>query len=148
MIFFVRFSSSTAFSIWQPKNAQQTLGDKRVCILKLATLRDRIMTDQAAVYPYALAPEFSDRHETVNHIIGEYVRGDVYTNSIESAFSLLERAIIGSFHKVSGKHLHRYCSEFEYRYNARKDADRFTKTLARMAATPIMPYRELIVERD
>src|ERR1017187_2862799 len=39
MIFFVRFSSSTAFSIWQPKNAQQTLGDKRVCILKLATLR-------------------------------------------------------------------------------------------------------------
>src|ERR1019366_6764536 len=109
---------------------------------------DRIMTDQAAVYPYALAPEFSDRHETVNHIIGEYVRGDVYTNSIESAFSLLERAIIGSFHKVSAKHLHRYCSEFEYRYNARKDADRFTKTLARMAATPIMPYRELIVERD
>jgi heme-degrading monooxygenase HmoA len=32
MIFFVRFSSSTAFSIWQPKNARQTLGDKLVCI--------------------------------------------------------------------------------------------------------------------
>jgi hypothetical protein len=38
MIFFVRLSSSTTFSIWQPNNAQQTLGDKRVCILKLATL--------------------------------------------------------------------------------------------------------------
>src|SRR5664279_543964 len=43
MIFFVRFSSSTAFSIWQPKNAQQTLGDKRVCILKLATLRSKVV---------------------------------------------------------------------------------------------------------
>jgi hypothetical protein len=32
MIFFDRFSSSTAFSIWQPKNARQTLGDKLVCI--------------------------------------------------------------------------------------------------------------------
>ena len=32
MIFFVKFSSSTAFSIWQPKNARQTLGDKLVCI--------------------------------------------------------------------------------------------------------------------
>src|ERR1039458_6164835 len=35
MIFFFRFSSSTAFSIWQPKNARQTLGDKLVCILNL-----------------------------------------------------------------------------------------------------------------
>jgi hypothetical protein len=59
-----------------------------------------------------MAPEFTDRHERVNHIIGEYVRGDVTTNSIESAFSLLKRGVIGHFHKLSGKHLHRYLAEF------------------------------------
>jgi hypothetical protein len=107
---------------------------------------ENVYTDESAIYPWGLGPVFSSRHQTVNHIAGEYARGDVYTNSIESAFSLLKRAMIGSFHKVSIKHLHRYLSEFEYRFNARKDADRFTKTLAKMASTPIMPYKELVGE--
>src|SRR5579864_2111206 len=66
---------------------------------------ERVMTDQHHCYPTALAPEFSDRHERVNHIKGEYVRGDVYTNTIETPFSLLKRGVIGQFHKLSGKHL-------------------------------------------
>jgi transposase-like protein len=78
---------------------------------------ERIMTDQHTAYPGALRPEFSDRHETVNHIVGEYVRGDVTTNSIESVFSLFKRGVIGQFHKLSGKHLHRYLAEFEYRFD-------------------------------
>ncbi|HUI83107.1 MAG TPA: IS1595 family transposase [Candidatus Binatia bacterium] len=109
----------------------------------------RVMTDQHKSYPpalKALKPRFMVTHETVNHIAHEYVRGDVTTNSIESAFSLLKRGMIGSFHKVSIKHLHRYLSEFEYRFNARKQPDRFTKTLARMAHTKTMPYCELIAE--
>src|SRR5207248_7020494 len=52
---------------------------------------ERVMTDQHGAYPTALAPEFTGRHDRINHIIGEYVRGDVTTNSIESAFSLLKR---------------------------------------------------------
>jgi len=32
---------------------------------------ERIMTDQHSAYPGALAPKFTDRRETVNHIIGE-----------------------------------------------------------------------------
>lgn len=61
---------------------------------------ERVMTDQHGSYPTALSPEFTDRHETVNHIRGEYVRGDAYTNSIESAFSLFKRGIIGQYHKL------------------------------------------------
>ena len=86
----------------------------------------RIMTDQHKSYPPALKslkamkPQFFVTHETVNHIAKEWVRGDVTTNGIESAFSLLKRGIIGSFHKVSIKHLHRYLSEFETRSNIRK----------------------------
>jgi transposase-like protein len=104
-----------------------------------------IMTDDYRPYLKAVG---NAKHETVNHSAKEYVRfgTDIHTNTIESAFSLLKRGMIGSFHKVSIKHLHRYLSEFEYRFNARHNADRFTKTLARMAATPIMPYRELITE--
>src|SRR5262249_9745571 len=44
-------------------------------------------------------------HETVNHQAGEYVRGDVHTNTIEGFFSILKRGIIGTFHHVSEQHL-------------------------------------------
>jgi transposase-like protein/predicted RNA-binding Zn-ribbon protein involved in translation (DUF1610 family) len=105
---------------------------------------EKIITDTFVSYPYALHPEYKGKHETVNHIAGEYVRGEVYTNSIESAFSLLKRGIIGSFHKVSIKHLHRYLSEFEYRFNRRAIDDRFEETLYRLTQGEAMPYRKLI----
>jgi transposase-like protein len=103
----------------------------------------RVMTDQHPAYPGALAPEFTGRHETVNHIIGEYVRGDVTTNSIESAFSLFKRGVIGQFHKLSGKHLHRYLAEFEYRFNRRKESDVFIQTVQRLCGVKPLRFAEL-----
>ncbi len=105
---------------------------------------ERVMTDQHGSYPTALAPEFTDRHESVNHIKGEYVRGDAYTNSIESAFSLFKRGIIGQYHKLSGKHLHRYLSEFEYRFNRRNDADIFIETVRRLCGFAPLRFAELV----
>ncbi len=102
-----------------------------------------LYTDQATAYPFALAPEFTSRHQTVNHIIGEYARGDVYTNSIESAFSLLKRGMIGQFHKLSGKHLHRYLNEFEYRFNNRKTGDVFIQTVQRLCGCKPLPFAKL-----
>lgn len=32
-------------------------------------------------------------HETVNHSIGEYGRGDVYTNTVEGSFSIFKRGM-------------------------------------------------------
>jgi hypothetical protein len=58
-------------------------------------------------------------HQTVNHSIGEYVRGDVHTNTIEGYFSILKRGIIGTYHHVSPRHLKRYLAEFAFRYNER-----------------------------
>lgn len=104
---------------------------------------ERVMTDQHRAYPGALAPDFSDRHETVNHIAGEYLRGDVTTNSIESAFSLFKRGLIGQFHKLSGKHLHRYLAEFEYRFNRRSDADVFIDTVRRLCGVRPLRFAEL-----
>ena len=96
---------------------------------------DRVMTDDFASYPKAMiiAGIHGSKHSTINHSSGIYAIGDVHTNGIESAFSLLKRGIVGSFHHISIEHLHRYLSEFEYRFNERKNADRFNKTLARMA---------------
>lgn len=95
-----------------------------------------IMTDEHAGYK---SVKNIRRHDSVNHIKEEWVRGNVHTNTIENHWSLLKRGIIGSFHQVSVKHLDRYLSEFEYRQNNRKDPDLFIKTVARMCATIPMP---------
>jgi transposase-like protein len=59
-------------------------------------------------------------HETVNHEAGEYVRGNVHTNTVEGFFSILKRGIVGTFHHVSPAHLHRYTAEFDFRYTNRE----------------------------
>src|SRR6185437_7892604 len=55
----------------------------------------------------------------VKHSIGEYVRGDVHTNTIEGYFSIFKRGINGVYHHVSPQHLKRYLAEFDFRYNER-----------------------------
>ncbi len=105
----------------------------------------KVYTDSAAVYDFAFHPNLKLRHKAVNHSMQWIVPGtDIHTNTVESAFSLLKRGLIGSFHRVSIKHLHRYLSEFEFRWNIRKDEDRFSRTLRRMAGIAPMPYVELI----
>ena len=60
---------------------------------------------------------------------GEYVRGDAHTNTAEGYFANLKRGINGSYHHVSQRHLHRYLSEFDFRWNAR-DATDSARTVA------------------
>lgn len=74
-------------------------------------------------------------HASVNHSIGEYVRGDVHTNTIEGYFSIFKRGITGVYHHVSPQHLKRYLGEFDFRYNERtalnvSDAERAVKAVA------------------
>ena len=77
-----------------------------------------LMTDEGPS-SRAVRPDFR-RHEMVNHSIGEYVRGDAHTNTIEGYFSILKRGIVGTYHHVSQQHLKRYLAEFDFRYNERK----------------------------
>ena len=74
------------------------------------------------------------RRLTVKHSAGEYVRGDAHTNTIEGYFSVLKRGINGVYQHVSSDHLHRYLSEFDFRYNNRtslgiEDAERASTAL-------------------
>lgn len=109
---------------------------------------EKVITDTHPAYPWALKPEFTSRHETVNHIAGEYVRGEIYTNTIESVFSLLKRGIIGNYHKVSIKHLQRYLNEFAYRYNRRDPKqDAFIETVSRLCGFEPLTYVSLTSEK-
>ncbi|MGB9154047.1 MAG: IS1595 family transposase [Alphaproteobacteria bacterium] len=76
-----------------------------------------LMTDEASQYK-TVGKNFKS-HEVVQHSLDEYVRGDVTTNSIEGAFSVFKRGMKGVYQHCSEKHLHRYLSEFDFRYNAR-----------------------------
>ena len=92
-------------------------------VIQEAVDRDsRILTDEWPGYR-GVGRHFTHGHETVRHGSGEYVRDDVSTNTAESFFALLKRGIIGAFHSVSKRHLHRYAAEFEFRWNHRKVND-------------------------
>lgn len=86
-----------------------------------------LMTDETNIYHGPKVPNRQiagmTRH-MVNHGSGEYVRGEVHTNTAEGFVSLLKRGIVGTFHHVGKGHLGRYVSEFEFRYNARKLSDK------------------------
>lgn len=69
-------------------------------------------------------------HETVNHKAGEYVRGDVHTNTVEGYFSLFKRGMRGVYQHCKEKHLHRYLAEFDFRYKLGvEDVARSTKAV-------------------
>lgn len=76
-----------------------------------------VMTDEGAT-DKSIGRDFK-RHGMVNHSIGEYVRGDIHTNTIEGYFSIFKRGIYGVYHHVSQRHLKRYLAEFDFRYNQR-----------------------------
>lgn len=77
----------------------------------------RFMTDDSNVYDHVGRAYKS--HETVNHSAKEYLRDDVYTNTVEGYFSVLKRGIYGVYRHVSEAHLKRYLAEFDFRYSNR-----------------------------
>lgn len=80
-----------------------------------------IMTDDFQSYK-GLNKEFY-KHSVIRHSRGIYVRGEVYTNTIEGYFSILKRGIVGVYQHVGKQHLNRYLAEFDFRYNTRKITD-------------------------
>ena len=81
-----------------------------------------VVTDENKDYNYI---DRNLSHETVKHSSGEYVRGEVHTNSIESFWSLLKRGVMGSYHNVSAKYLPFYLNEFSFRFNNRNNSEMF-----------------------
>lgn len=89
----------------------------RPVLVKQISRDSTLMTDEAGQYRH-VGEEYA-RHGKVNHGIGEYVRGDAHTNTVEGYFSILKRGVVGTYHHVSEAHLKRYLAEFDFRYNER-----------------------------
>ena len=82
-----------------------------------------IMTDEWPSYR-GIGKGFAGGHLVVNHgPQGIRAWSDASTNTAESSFAILKRGIMGIYHSVSKKHLHRYVNEFDFRWNTRKVSD-------------------------
>jgi transposase-like protein len=101
-----------------------------------------IMTDESSIYPWALDELKKGVHKTINHS-REYAHGDVHTNTVESAFSLLKRGIVGTWHKVSAKHLPAYLDEMCFRFNNRRNDYLFRDTMLKLIGSPNLEYKHL-----
>lgn len=115
-------------------------------------LADVVADDAEAIYTdshrsYRGIQDENTRHEYVDHSRDEWVRGNVHTNTVESAWSLFDRAVMGSYHKLSVKHLPSYLDEFAFRFNNRDNPYLFRDTLLRLIQGDTLTYGELVHQR-
>ena len=106
---------------------------------------DVIITDDYRPYMAAMRETaLTLQHRTVTHSKGEYVVGaNFHTNTVESAFSLLKRGMVGSWHRVSVKHLQRYLEEMSYRFGERENPQLFSLTLQNLLTTDPLTFKDL-----
>ena len=102
----------------------------------------KVYTDEAQAYE-----GMPREHETVKHSVSEYVRGMAHTNGMESFWSMLKRGYVGTYHKMSPKHLDRYVQEFTGRHNVRGEdtIDQMALAVSGMAGKRLR-YRDLIAD--
>jgi transposase-like protein len=115
-------------------------------LLKKHGHRDATLYTDSAMF-YRHQDEHFLRHETINHDLEEYVRGEVHTNTIENFWSVLKRMLGGTYISVDAKHLARYVEEEIFRYNERENEDgpRFVKA-TKGADGKRLTYKELIAK--
>jgi transposase-like protein len=94
-----------------------TANSVRAVVLKNADLKSDLMTDEGNVY-IEVGKKFAT-HRTIKHSEKEYVRGLVSTNTVEGFFSIFKRGMRGVYQHCSEQHLHRYLTEFDFRYSHR-----------------------------
>jgi transposase-like protein len=112
-------------------------------------IQDHVADEAEAIYTdelksYEGIEDYNTRHESVNHSIEEWVRGDVHTNGMESGWSLFKRSIVGAYHHLSEKHLPAYLDEAAFRFNNRKNPHLFRDTLRELLTAEALPYKQLV----
>lgn len=89
-----------------------------VPIVRANIARETELRTDEAIHYRGVGLEFAS-HEAVVHSRKEYVRGDVHTNTVEGYYSIFKRGMKGVYQHCAEKHLHRYLSEFDFRYSNR-----------------------------
>jgi transposase-like protein len=98
--------------------------------------------------PSYISLESDYAHQVIDHA-EKYVEGQVHTNGLENFWSLLKRALRGTYISVQPFHLFRYLDEQAYRFNNRKDVDsgRFADVLSTVTGRRVM-YKDLIGDKQ
>jgi hypothetical protein len=119
---------------------------KPILDAKVSPETEQIHTDGASGYLF-LIPK--DKHIAGNHTKELRESGMVSNRTIEAAFSLFKRGVVGSYHKLGEDHLDRYLDEFCWRYNRRRSQARmFDTALASVAMNKPLPYKALTKQDD
>lgn len=125
----------------------QTIKDAKKDTLKpileanLSPKAREVITDGAAVYGFLIPAE---KHTAGNHKEEIKTTGKVSNQTIEGAFGLFKRGVVGSYHRLGVEHLDRYLGEFCWRYNRRGIQPMlFNIMLGNLAAGKPLPYKEL-----
>lgn len=101
-----------------------------------------VVTDQSTLYTDL--HQYVAKHETVNHGIKEWARGEWSTNTVEGFFGQVRRSITGTHHRVTNKHVGRYLAEYDFRYSTRKSSDsKRLETLISQVGGKRLTYDEL-----
>lgn len=100
------------------------------------------VTDEFIPYNYAVRGKHKTAHRQIRHK-ETYVRGEIHTNTVENAFSLFKRGVMGTWHKISAKHLSAYLREMSFRFNRRNAKEIFLDTLHHMINSPALPFERL-----
>ena len=124
---------------------------KKIKDLKSSTLQPVL---DANLSPNASAIHTDGSTRYVNMIPkGKHVKGDhtkemkagepLSNQTIEGAFSLFKRGVVGSYHKLGVEHMDAYLGVFCWRYNRRREqTEMFDMALSNMARKPL-PYAKL-----
>jgi transposase-like protein len=120
-----------------------TARELRRIVMANADTKSALMTDEARAYG-RIGKSFAS-HETVNHSVEEWARGNAHTNTVEGFYSIFKRGMKGIYQHCDEKHLHRYLAELDFRYSNRKalgveDAER-TERAIKGAAGKRLTYR-------
>jgi transposase-like protein len=115
-------------------------------ILQAQVAKETKLFTDAAMHYRRLGDDFGT-HEYVDHSSGEYARGLVHTNTVESFFGILKRGLYGTYQHVSEAHLQRYCTEFDFRFSYRNSLGFTDHTRANVALSQIggkrLTYRRI-----
>jgi transposase-like protein len=143
-----RSNKAPVVSVLQRGGRVQSIHMERVTADNLRPVIDQmvdesahVMTDTASVLKFAGTVR---KHSQVNHAAKEYVRKEngvkISTNGVEGYFANLRRGIDGVYHHVGKQHLHRYLTEFDFRYNSRDvtDAERAQLALKQVDGKRLM----------
>jgi transposase-like protein len=101
-----------------------------------------VFTDD--LHSYRGVADYNTEHQSVNHSAGEYVRGQVHVNGIESVWGLVKRSVYGTYHHISPKHLPAYLEERAFVFNNRENPHIFRDTIIALCQSENLTFEKLV----